>query len=493
MTEQVAASSPEKPHPGSRRILSILCVTEVTSWGILYYAFLVLSPAITADTGWSTTSIVAAFSIGQLVAAVVGIPVGRLLDRYGPRWVMTAGSVVAIPALVVIATSQSLVVFGAGWFIAGVAMAAVLYPPAFAALTRWWGSDRVRALMILTLAAGLASTVFAPVAALLLDRFGWRETYLVLAGVLLVVTVPAHLIGLHGRWPALGHDTVSTNHASVDRTIRTRPFIALTVALSLTAFVAFAGVFNIVPLALEHGADSAFAAVCLGLGGLGQVVGRIGYLPLQRFTETRARTVWVIAAAAITTLVLGIVTSLLALLLIAVGAGLARGLLTLVQATAVTDRWGPAAYGRLNGGDHSDARSRDRRRHGRAVCHTTKMAIDPRGRDLKRYLEEDTEGPVVMLNLLRFAEGGREQYARYAQALNETFLPRYGAEVLYAGDGSTVLVAEAGQDWDAVLLVKYPSRKAFSDMVADPEYQEVTSYRTDALQEAVLQATTEWA
>ena len=349
MTEQVAASSPEKPHPGSRRILSILCVTEVTSWGILYYAFLVLSPAITADTGWSTTSIVAAFSIGQLVAAVVGIPVGRLLDRYGPRWVMTAASVVAIPALVVIATSQSLVVFGAGWFIAGVAMAAVLYPPAFAALTRWWGSDRVRALMILTLAAGLASTVFAPVAALLLDRFGWRETYLVLAGVLLVVTVPAHLIGLHGRWPALGHDTVSTNHASVDRTIRTRPFIALTVALSLTAFVAFAGVFNIVPLALEHGADSAFAAVCLGLGGLGQVVGRIGYLPLQRFTETRARTVWVIAAAAITTLVLGIVTSLLALLLIAVGAGLARGLLTLVQATAVTDRWGPAAYGRLNG------------------------------------------------------------------------------------------------------------------------------------------------
>lgn len=121
------------------------------------------------------------------------------------------------------------------------------------------------------------------------------------------------------------------------------------------------------------------------------------------------------------------------------------------------------------------------------------MAIDPRGKDLKRYLEEDTDGPVVMLNLLRFAEDGREQYATYAKALNDTFLPRYGAEVLYAGDGSTVLVAETGQDWDAVLLVKYPSRKAFSEMVADPEYQTVTAYRTDALQEAVLQATTPWA
>lgn len=120
------------------------------------------------------------------------------------------------------------------------------------------------------------------------------------------------------------------------------------------------------------------------------------------------------------------------------------------------------------------------------------MAIDPTGKELKRYLQEDPGGPVVMLNLLRFKDGGRELYARYAHALETTFLPRYGAEVLYAGDGSTTLVAETGQDWDVVLLVRYPSRAAFSQMVADPEYQEVTSLRTDALVEAVLQATVPW-
>ncbi|MBF6232757.1 DUF1330 domain-containing protein [Nocardia farcinica] len=120
------------------------------------------------------------------------------------------------------------------------------------------------------------------------------------------------------------------------------------------------------------------------------------------------------------------------------------------------------------------------------------MAVDPRGRDIKRYLAEDPGGPVVMLNLLRFADGGRESYARYADALRETFLPRYGAEVLYAGDGSTVLVAEEGQSWDAVLIVRYPSREAFSRMVADPEYQQVTAWRTEALEEAVLQATVPW-
>ena len=120
------------------------------------------------------------------------------------------------------------------------------------------------------------------------------------------------------------------------------------------------------------------------------------------------------------------------------------------------------------------------------------MAVDPRGADLKRYLQEDPGGPVVMLNLLRYAEGGQASYAQYADALRTTFLPRYGGEILYAGTGSTALVAESGQDWDAVLLIRYPSPQAFSRMVPDPEYQQVTALRTRALTEAVLQATVPW-
>jgi uncharacterized protein (DUF1330 family) len=119
------------------------------------------------------------------------------------------------------------------------------------------------------------------------------------------------------------------------------------------------------------------------------------------------------------------------------------------------------------------------------------VAVDPRGRDLKRLLAEDDGGPVVMLNLLRWAPSGAESYARYAAGLQE-FLPRYGAEVLYAGEGSTALVAEDGQAWDAVLIVRYPTRGAFTAMVADEEYQRFTAFRTKALSEAVLQATVPW-
>jgi uncharacterized protein (DUF1330 family) len=119
------------------------------------------------------------------------------------------------------------------------------------------------------------------------------------------------------------------------------------------------------------------------------------------------------------------------------------------------------------------------------------MPVDPAGADLKRYLAEDPGGEVVMLNLLRFADGGRTSYDQYAAEI-VPFLREVGGRLLYAGDCSTSLVPSNGSGWDAVMLVRYPSRQAFSAMVANPEYQKITHLRTEALEEAVLQATTPW-
>ena len=80
------------------------------------------------------------------------------------------------------------------------------------------------------------------------------------------------------------------------------------------------------------------------------------------------------------------------------------------------------------------------------------MPVDPRGEDLKRYIKQDPGGPVVMLNLLKYRPGGEQSYRAYSAALKD-YLPGIGAEVLYVGDCSTVLVAPAGWDWDAVLIV----------------------------------------
>src|SRR3954453_14750587 len=119
------------------------------------------------------------------------------------------------------------------------------------------------------------------------------------------------------------------------------------------------------------------------------------------------------------------------------------------------------------------------------------MPVDTNGADLKRFLAEDDDRPVVMLNLLRFKPDGRPSYEAYAERIRP-FLEQVGAEIVYLGDCGTVVVAPQSHAWDAVLLVRYPSRRAFSDMVRNPDYQAITHLRTEALSDAVLQATAAW-
>ena len=347
----VAARSETLSEFGLRRVLVVLCVTEIVSWGVLYYAFPVLAPAIAGDTGWSIAAVTAAFSTGLVASALVGIPVGRWLDRIGPRLVMTTGSILAVPAAVGIAVAPTLPWFFTAWILAGVAMTGTLYPPAFAALTRWWGPRRLTALTALTLLAGLASTIFAPLTATLLAQLGWRHTYLTLAAVLGLITIPAHLWGLRGRWPEPDPaETVGPVEHAPDAVARSRVFVLLIAAVALGAFTAFAVVVNQVPLLIERGMSTTGAAWALGLGGLGQVLGRFGYRHLVAATTVRVRGVVVLALTAAATALLAVLPGPAVLLIAAAMlAGAARGVFTLLQATAISDRWGAAHYGRLNG------------------------------------------------------------------------------------------------------------------------------------------------
>ncbi|MDX8149924.1 MFS transporter, partial [Lentzea sp. BCCO 10_0061] len=151
-----------------------------------------------------------------------------------------------------------------------------------------------------------------------------------------------HLFGLRLPWPEIEH--AAEHHPSA--VARSRPFVMLTVAMSLAAFSVYAVVVNLVPLLTERGMSTSAAAVALGLGGVGQVLGRLGYARLTAKTSVRTRTALILLASAVVTALLGVVPGP-ALLLIAgsVLAGVTRGIFTLVQATAITDRWGAVHYG----------------------------------------------------------------------------------------------------------------------------------------------------
>lgn len=94
------------------------------------------------------------------------------------------------------------------------------------------------------------------------------------------------------------------------------------------------------------------------------------------------------------------------------------------------------------------------------------------------------DAPVVMLNLLAFRpDGGRERYMEYGAAVAE-LLEKAGGRVLFAGEPAAVLLGE--DSWDLVVLVEYPTRQAFLEMVGSPAYEAIAHLRTDALAKGEL-------
>ncbi|UHS58792.1 DUF1330 domain-containing protein [Agrobacterium vaccinii] len=103
------------------------------------------------------------------------------------------------------------------------------------------------------------------------------------------------------------------------------------------------------------------------------------------------------------------------------------------------------------------------------------------------FLAANDDTDIVMLNLLRFdPNGGRERHLEYLK-MAEPILARFGAKILFRGDGLPILTDGMAQMWDAVLLVQYPGRAAFKAMVEDSEYQIAFQVGKSALVDIVLQ------
>lgn len=328
-------------------VLASLCVTVTVSYGSLYYAFAVLGPAISGRESWSLAAMTAGFSAASLVTGGIGVWVGRIIQRRGPRGVMVAGALVGAAGLAGMATSPTLPWFLAAMLVCGAASAGLFYPPAFAAITYWYGDQRVRALTGLTLVAGFASTIFAPLTTGLTDLVGWRWTYLILAGGLLAAVLPLHTYGLAHPWR---HEHADAHLQADAAILRSRTFVLVAASGTLVMLAEYASLVGLVPLLVGRGMSASVAAWVLGVGGAGQVVGRLFYPWLTRATGVRGRAVLVAILVALSIAALAAVPGPAAVLLaLSVAAGLGRGLFTLVGATLVSEVWGPDRYAALNG------------------------------------------------------------------------------------------------------------------------------------------------
>src|SRR5689334_20357013 len=221
------------------------------------------------DLGASRVAVTGAFSIGLAISALASISVGRWLDRRGPRALMTAGSILATSLTFAWARVQSLPALYAVWFLMGLAMATTLYEPAFAVVVSWFARGRDRALLTVTLVAGLASTIFMPIEAALLERMGWRAALTLLAVVLGVITIPIHALLLRAG-PAVaapGAGDAAAPAFTLGQAARTTIFWVLSIAFLVSNFATAAVTTHLIPFLVDRGYPAALAAAVIGWTG----------------------------------------------------------------------------------------------------------------------------------------------------------------------------------------------------------------------------------
>ncbi|GLK76556.1 MFS transporter [Methylopila jiangsuensis] len=177
--------------PSGRIAVPLLGIAQIVSWGSSFYLLAVLATPISADTGWPLAWVVGGGSIGLLCSGFAAPFVGRMIDGFGGRQTMAAGSLLMGAGLAAVGLSTGLATYLLGWAVLGFGMGAGLYDAAFSTLGRIFGASARRAITNLTLFGGFASTVCWPLSALAVEHVGWRGACFAYAAVQMLVMAPA--------------------------------------------------------------------------------------------------------------------------------------------------------------------------------------------------------------------------------------------------------------------------------------------------------------
>ena len=276
--------------------------------------------------------------------------VGRWCDHGRGPFLMQAGGFLAAVLLVAWVLIPGVTALYVVWSGLGLCMAAVLYEPAFVIVGRTYDdpSTRLRALALITVFGGLASTVFLPATAFLVTSWGWRSAVLCLA-----CTIASWTWVLGAALRDVGDRAVSerirpTPHPSAAR--NTGPaFVAIAAMFALGTLASGALTTNLVPALSERGVSPASAAMVGGLMGVMQLPGRallvntgLASSPLSLLAVSL-----LLHAAGLGAIALAPSTPMVGFgaMVFAVGAGLT----TVVRPYVIQSVWGTEQTGDLNG------------------------------------------------------------------------------------------------------------------------------------------------
>lgn len=338
-----------------RRALLTLGVTQVINWGALYYTLAMIGPRISAETGWSPTFVSSGFTVAMITMGLVSPFAGKTVDQHGGAWVMATGSVIGAIGLALLGLAHTPAFYLLAWAIIGLAMGTCLYDLAFASLSQVARNETRKAISLLTLVGGFASTVFWPLTLFALIYFDWRAVTLFYAATILIVCAPLHLFGLRKHRPSL--DQSPSPEAPPATPPFTPPAIPEKTALILFAlvlaghgFVVNALSVHVITLFSGLGVSEHDAVLAGALIGPAQVGARLVEMLFgRRFNPLFLGLVSVLLLPL--SFVIPLVFGASALVAMAFGLvyGASNGLMTIARGVVPHALFGPVGYGRRLG------------------------------------------------------------------------------------------------------------------------------------------------
>jgi MFS family permease len=333
-----------------------LGITQITAWGTSYYCLGVLAGPISRDTGWSRGFVFLGFTVALLAMGVVSTTVGRAIDRYGARGVMTLGTVLVSAGLFALAHVRGEAAYLAIWALLGLGMRLCLYDAAFAALVQVAPSRGRQAISYLTLFGAFASSVFWVIGHALEEQVGWRQTLVLFALINLVICLPLHWLGL-ARREAAGRAVATTDAPRpspdgppLEGRARSVAIALFALIMSLNGFVFGVISVQLVPLLEAAGLATAAAVWVASMKGVAQFGGRVIEIAFAR--NLRAITVGRIAIGVLPPSLLlllagtGSVTMVVAFTLLM---GASQGVITIVRGAVPLALFGARGYGAVLG------------------------------------------------------------------------------------------------------------------------------------------------
>jgi predicted MFS family arabinose efflux permease len=337
-------SRPAVPRPV---LLAGLGAAQILGWGTTFYLPSVLGPAMGAALALSQDVIFGGVTVMYLVGAALAPPLGRAIDRHGARAIMSAGSVVAAAALLLLSAAQGLADYAAGWVAIGLMLPMVLGQAGFAAIAQSVpGAGARRAMTLMTLMTGLTATVAWPVTAALEAWLGWRGTLRAFALAHLAVALPLYRLVLPRGAPAHGREAPSGPRPA---TVTRARFLLLVLALGLPNAVSSGMQLVVIGLLAALGHTPAAAVALAALHGPAQVGARIIDLALGPRTSAMATGLFSAILLPLTVLPLAAGGNTLWAAAFVIAFGVASGLMTVVRAALPLELAGAAGYGALTG------------------------------------------------------------------------------------------------------------------------------------------------